>query len=273
MLQLFGARRTASMEMSMYSAVFGALSTEMRLNLSANNLANVNTTGYKRDRVTFEDTFARYAHDYHVDPRSDLRQEQLLPRADVIAKPRLAEQKVDFSQGALSMTGNPLDLAIQGPGFFKVRNGGNTYYTRNGAFHRSADGLLVTDQNYTVLGNGGAIDVPEGKNLSVDGNGGVYVDGAQVGQLDVVSVQNPEALQKFGNNLYTGASGAQVREGGLDETTTQVAQGYLEKPNVEVVEEMVSMIETQRTFEAYQKVMTSSNELDTKAIRMGTDKS
>jgi len=261
------------MEMSMYSAVFGALSTELRLNVSANNLANVNTTGYKRDRVSFEDTFARFAHDYHADPRTDLRQEEIFPRADVIAKPRLAEQKIDFSQGPLTLTGNPLDLAIQGPGFFKVQNGGSTYYTRNGAFHHSPDGLLVTDQNYQVLGNGGPIDVPQGKSLSVDAKGGVYVDGAQVGQIDVVAVQNPDAMQKYGANLYTAASGGRIQEGAMDEGTTQLAQGYLEKPNVEVVEEMVSMIETQRTFEAYQKVMTSSNELDTKATRMGTDKS
>ena len=261
------------MEMSMYSALFGALSTEMRLNVSANNLANVNTTGYKRDRVAFEDTFARFAHDYHVDPRTNLRQDPIFPRADLIAKPRLAEQKIDFSQGPLTMTGNPLDLAIQGPGFFKVQNGGTTYYTRNGAFHRSADGLLVTDQNNPVLGNGGTIEIPDGRNFSIDATGAVYVDGAQVSQIDVVAVQNPDALQKYGSNLYTAAQGSTIQEGAMDEGQTQVAQGFLEKPNVEVVEEMVSMIETQRTFEAYQKVISGSNELDTKAIRMGTDKS
>jgi len=260
------------MEMSMYSALFGALSTEMRLNLSANNLANVNTTGYKRDRVSFEDTFMRYAHDDHIDPRGNLREPELFPRANVIAKPRVAEQKIDFSQGALQLTGNPLDLSIQGPGFFKVSNGGSTYYTRNGAFHRSAQGLLVTDQDYPVLGGGGPIQIPDGRDISVDGQGSVYLDGAQVGQIDVVSVQNPDTLQKFGANLYTAQPGATVQEGLMDQTTTQVAQGYLEKPNVEVVEEMVNMIETQRTFEAYQKMITGSNELDTKAIRMGTDK-
>ncbi len=261
------------MEMSMYSAIFGALSTEMRLNLSANNLANVNTTGYKRDRVSFEDTYLRMAHDYHVDPRGDIREKELLPRANLIAKPRLAEQRIDFSQGALTLTGNPLDLAIQGPGFFKVTSGGTTYYTRNGAFHRSAEGQLVTDQNYTVLGNGGPIEVPSGKSLSVDGSGAIYVDGAQVGQVDVVAVQNPQALQKYGSNLYMGQNGQPVQEGPLEAGQTEVAQGYLEKPNVEVVEEMVNMIETQRSFEAYQKVMSGSSEMDTKVIRMGTDKS
>lgn len=261
------------MEMSMYSALFGALSAETRLNLSANNLANINTTGYKRDRVSFEDTFMRYAHDYHMDPRGNIREEQIFPRADLVAKPRLALQQTDFSQGALQLTGNPLDLAIQGPGFFKVTANGTTAYTRAGAFHRSSQGMLVTDQDYPVLGNGGPIQVPEGKAISVDGTGTIYVDGAQVGQLSVVKVANTEVLQKYGSNLYTAKTGQTVQEQGLDEATSQVAQGYLEKPNVEVVQEMVSMIETQRTFEAYQKVMTGSNELDTKAIRMGTDKS
>jgi flagellar basal-body rod protein FlgG len=255
----------------MYSALFGALSTETRLNISANNLANINTTGYKRDRVSFEDTFSRYAHDYHVDPRGDLREKELLPRADLIAKPRLAMQQIDFSQGALTATGNPMDLAIQGPGFFKVAASGGTAYTRNGAFHRSAEGMLVNDQDLPVLGNGGPIQLPEGR-ISVDGVGAVYVDGAQVGQVDVVTVQNPEALQKFGANLYMPQTGATIQEGVAEAGRTEVAQGFLEKPNVEVVEEMVSMIETQRTFEAYQKVMSSSNELDTKAIRVGTDR-
>lgn len=260
------------MEMSMYSALFGALSTETRLNLSANNLANINTTGYKRDRVAFEDTFKRYAHDYHIDPRGNLREKELLPRADLIAKPRLAMQKIDFSQGALQLTGNPLDLAIQGPGFFKVSNAGGTYYTRNGAFHRSSQGMLVTDQDYPVLGNGGPIQIPDGHDVSVDATGAVYVDGGQVAQIDVVAVQNPDALQKYGANLYTAMDGATIQEGPAQAGVTQVAQGYLEKPNVEVVEEMVNMIETQRTFEAYQKVISGSNDLDTKAIRMGTDK-
>ena len=259
------------MEMSMYSALFGALSTETRLNISANNLANINTTGYKRDRVSFEDTFSRYAHDYHVDPRGDLREKELLPRADLIAKPRLAMQQIDFSQGALTATGNPMDLAIQGPGFFKVAAPGGSYYTRNGAFHRSSEGMLVNDQDMPVLGGGGPIQLPNGR-ISLDGTGALYVDGAQVGQVDVVTVQNPEALQKYGANLYMPQTGATIQEGVAEAGRTEVAQGFLEKPNVEVVEEMVSMIETQRTFEAYQKVMSSSNELDTKAIRVGTDR-
>lgn len=260
------------MDQSMYSALFGALSNEMRLNISVNNLANVNTTGYKRDRVAFEDVFQRFAHDYAPDPRSSIRQEKLLPAADIIAKPRLALQTTDFSQGALQETGNPLDAAIQGPGFFKVRTPEGDFYTRDGSFMRSGDGALVTANGFKVLGGGGPVDVPSGAQITIDGAGQIIVDGAPVGALDVVKVNNPEALEKYGSNLYQGKDGANVQEGVVDENETQVVQGYLEKPNVEVVEEMVAMIETQRSFEAYQKVMTSSNELDQKAIQNGKDR-
>jgi len=260
------------MDQSMYSALFGALSNEMRLTLSVNNLANVNTTGYKRDRIAFEDVFLRMAHDYAPDARASIRQEKLLPDALVVAKPRLAMQSTDFSQGALQVTGNPLDVAIQGPGFFKIRTPEGDFYSRDGSFMRSGDGTLVTAQGYQVLGGGGPVDVPQGKELTIAVDGQVSVDGAPVGVIDVVKVNNEEALKKYGANLYQGMDGVAVQEGALDETETQVVQGYLEKPNVEVVEEMVAMIDTQRSFEAYQKVITSSYELDQKAVQNGKDK-
>lgn len=260
------------MEMSMYSALFGALSNEMRLNISANNLANVNTTGYKRDQVAFQDVFARFAHDYNPDPRSDIREEKLLPRADLIAKPRLSMQQIDFTQGAVQYTGNTFDLAIQGPGFFRVRAGGGDYLTRNGAFMRGPDGTLMTDQGFQVLGQGGPIDIPVGKVVTVAGDGQISVDGAPVGNIDIVAVADTDTLEKYGDNLFRGQGGKAIQEAALDESRTQVVQGYLEKPNVEVVTEMVAMIETQRTFDAYQKVMSSSNDLDTRAVRVGTDR-
>ncbi|KUG29721.1 putative flagellar basal-body rod protein [hydrocarbon metagenome] len=260
------------MDMSMYSALFGALSNENRLNISANNLANVNTTGYKRDQVSFHDTFVRFAHDYHPDPRGNIREEELLPRADLIAKPRLSMQQIDFSQGALQATGNTFDLAIQGPGFFRVRSPEGDYLTRSGAFLRGPDGTLRTDQGFQVLGEGGPIDIPAGRVITVAGDGQISVDGAPVGTLDIVAVAEPWALEKYGANLYRGNGGTAIQEEALDPALTQVVQGYLEKSNVEVVSEMVSMIETQRTFEAYQKVMTSSHDLDTRATRVGTDK-
>ena len=260
------------MQESMYSALFGALSNEVRLNISANNLANVNTTGYKRDQVSFQDTFLRFAHDYAPDPRDSIRSEKLLPRADLIAKPRLAQQTIDFSQGAVQTTGNPFDLAIQGPGFFKVRTSDGDFYTRNGSFLRSSDGTLVTQQGFQVLGGGGPVDVPDGKVVSIDSSGQVSVDGAPVGEIDVVTIENQDVLKKFGDGLYRGDAAGQAVEGALDEEETRVLQGYLERPNVEVVVEMVNMIETQRVYEAYQKTMTTTNEMDSKIIKTGTER-
>ncbi|QLA16866.1 flagellar basal-body rod protein FlgF [Desulfolutivibrio sulfoxidireducens] len=260
------------METSMYSALFGALSNEMRLTISANNLANINTTGYKRDRVSFQDTFQRFAHDYNPDPRENIREEPLLPKADLIAKPRLAMQQVDFTQGALAVTGNTFDLAIQGPGFFRVRTPDGDFLTRNGAFLRGPDGSLMTNQGFQVLGQGGTIDIPSGKTVTVAGDGQIFVDGAPVATIDVVDVADTATLEKYGDTLFQGANGSRIQEAAVDEERTQIVQGYLEKPNVEVVEEMVAMIETQRSFEAYQKIMTGSSDLDSRATKVGSEK-
>ena len=140
------------MQDSMYSAMFGAMSNEFRMNQIANNLANVNTTGYKQDNLAFHDTFMRFAHDHCVNARTHLRGEQVWPDPHIIAKPRLSDQAVDFSQGSLVPTGNQLDLAITGDGFFQVRTPEGDYLTRNGRFQVSPEGTLVTEQGYAVLG-------------------------------------------------------------------------------------------------------------------------
>ena len=111
------------MQDSMYSALFGALTTEHRMNMIANNLANASTTGYKREKLNFKDTFLRFAHDYVVDSRPHLRDKQLLPEPDMIAKPRIGQAKIDFADGGMRQTGNPLDLAIQGEGFKTLDEG------------------------------------------------------------------------------------------------------------------------------------------------------
>lgn len=253
---------------SVYSAMYGAMANEVRMNLIANNLANVNTTGYKKDKVAFHDTFLRYAHDYLVDAKPFLRDEEMWPKPDVVAKPRLSDEKMDFSQGSLQVTGNALDLAINGEGFFKVRTPEGDFLTRSGSFQLSSDGRILTEQGFELLGQGGPVTIPLGAQVQIDTGGAVRVDGEVIGALELVGVSDFKELEKIGSNLLKIRDGSSARETEPEGVT--VEQGYLEKSNVEVVTEMVSMIETQRSFQAYQKMMTTTDQLSRQMIlRLG----
>lgn len=253
------------MQDSMYSALFGALSNEMRMNSISNNLANVNTTGYKKDQLAFKDTFVMFAHDQIMEPVATVRSKKLFPEPIHIAKPRLAVSKTDFTQGSLKITGGPLDVALNGEGFFKVQTPDGEYVTRNGHFRQTADGQLVTEQGWPVMGTGGPITLPPGSRVSIDEAGQVLADDAVVGQLQVVTYENLDVLEKRGRNLFQPRPGEAPAEIPAEGTTVQ--QGFLEAANVEVVTEMVNMIETQRQFEAYTKIMQSTDTLDKDAIQ------
>ncbi|MFW5487013.1 MAG: flagellar basal-body rod protein FlgF [Desulfovibrio sp.] len=266
------------MQQSNLSALFGAMSNEHRLNLIANNLANVNTTGYKKDKVAFKDVFMHFAHDYILDSKPYIRAKPLWPEADVIAKPRLSDQKTDFSQGSLKVTGNPLDLAIQGEGFFKVQNPqtGDTFYTRNGNYMLDNGGQIIDGNGNYLLAGGGPVTVPQNSTLVIDQAGNIRAGEQEVGAIDLVTFNNPEDLKKVGANLYTmdnpaeiplNTGAPEVPEGeDSPRVVGAIQQGFLESSNVEVVTEMVAMIEVQRSFEAYQKIMTGTQQMDQKLI-------
>ncbi|GAB7078998.1 flagellar basal-body rod protein FlgF [Megalodesulfovibrio paquesii] len=251
----------------MISGLFGALTCENRMNIIANNLANANTTGYKPERLAFEDVFVSYAHDEIRQPVLSVREKELFPRATNLSKVRIAGVRTDFSQGSLKNSDNPLDVAIQGTGFFKVQSEEGLLYTRNGNFHTTADGTLVNSDGYEVQGDGGAIVIPPNTRVDINEQGMVYADGDLVGQLQVVDVNDPGgSLEKYGRNLFRPK---QDGAGGVVEQPSEdsvVVQGFLEMANVNIVEDMVNMIETQRAFEAYAKVLTTSNETCTKNI-------
>ncbi|TVM18831.1 flagellar basal-body rod protein FlgF [Oceanidesulfovibrio indonesiensis] len=255
------------MQSSMYSALFGALTSEHRLDIIANNLANANTSGFKREQYTFEDTFVAYAHDNIMEPSLDLRQKKLFPPPVHLARPRIAGFKTDFSQGGLKQTGSQLDLAIQGPGFFKVQGvGGDEYYTRNGNLHKNIDGELVNSRGDRLLGVGGPVVMPEDVSIIEFGpDGQIFADNELVGQVQVVELEDPQVLEKLGHNLFRTKDGLAAVE--VEPVNSQVVQGFLESSNINVVEEMVNMIETQRAFEAYGKVISETNDTDTKAIQ------
>ena len=250
------------MQQSQISAVFGALSNEVRLDIIANNLANANTAGYKADKVSFQDVFQRMASDYNPDARNDLSQKQLLPPPTVIAKPRLAKQTVDMTQGIMERTGNPFDMAISGPGFFRVQTPNGQFLTRNGQFYRDNQGNLVTNQGFQVLGQSGPIQIPDGNVVTVTAGGQLMVDNQVVGVISLVDAVNPSQLKKYGQSLFTGPKGAQPATAPIDPTKTTLNQGFLEKPNVDVVTEMVNMIDTQHSYEAYSKIISSTQDMD-----------
>jgi flagellar basal-body rod protein FlgG len=253
------------MRESMYSALFGALSNEVRLDTISNNLANVNTTGFKKDAYAFQDTFQRFATDYLTDDRQNLRAESVWPRPYVQARTRLSGQYSDQSQGPMQATGNALDLALAGPGYFKVRTPKGDMMTRSGSFRKAADGTIVTEQGYEVLGGGGPLVIPDtASKVTVDMNGRVSADGADVGVLDLVDVSDPKSLEKQGRNLFKIRQGSRATE--IPAEGVSVQQGYLEKSNVEIVSEMVNMMEAQRAFEINQKIMTTTDGMESLVI-------
>lgn len=252
------------MRESMYSAIFGAMTNEHRLDVIANNLANASTNGYKKDSYAFQDTFQRFAHDYLVDAKPYVQAESIWPKPYIQARPRMSGQFSDMSQGSLQVTDNALDVALVGEGFFKVRTPEGDFMTRNGSFQLSADGRLITEQGFEVLGGGSAITLPRDNKIEIDANGIISADGNQIGALDLVNVSDPKSLEKQGRNLYNLREGSRATE--IAPENLQVQQGYLEKSNVDIVGEMVNMMEAQRAFEINQKIMTTTDSMESLVI-------
>ena len=167
------------MQQAKFSGLFAALSAEHRMNFIANNLANVNTAGYKQDKLAFKDTMIQLAHDQIREPIATVRSKPLFPEPNNAARVRIAVSNTDFAQGSMQFTGNPLDFAITGEnGFFRIQSPQGDYLTRNGSFVLDATGQLVTKQGWPVLGDGGPITIPEGTKINkveLKGNT-VYVD-------------------------------------------------------------------------------------------------
>ncbi len=250
----------------MYSGLFGALTNEHQLDIIANNLANVNTVGYKQNTVAFQDMMFMYAHEVIRQPVVSLEDKEMFPPGVYLSKVRIGQEKVDFTQGSTKQTGNALDVAIAGDGFFKVRTDVGDFYSRNGEFNKGPDGTLMTQQGFPVLDEGGApIVIPDNGEITIDEQGQIWSNGENLAQLGVVTVSDPDQLEKYGYNMFRLKDGSDATEAPAEDA--QVMQGYLEMPNVNVVREMVRMIETHRAFEAYQKVMTSTQELDQQATQ------
>jgi len=253
------------MTQALWIAKTGLDAQQTRMAVISNNLANTNTTGFKRDRASFEDLLYQTQRQPGA---ASSEQTQLPTGMQTGTGVRIAATAKEFSQGNLNQTGNALDVAINGRGFFEVlMPDGSTAYTRDGSFQINSQGELVTNEGYPVQPG---LQLPEGAQsvtIGADGTVSVQVAGqaapVQVGQLTLSDFVNPAGLEAKGENLYveTGASGpAQSGAPGQGGVGTLV-QGSLEGSNVNVVEELVSMIETQRAYETNAKAISTTDSM------------
>jgi flagellar basal-body rod protein FlgG len=249
------------MDASMWIAKTGLDAQQMRMSVISNNLANVNTTGFKRDRAAFEDLLYQTVRQPGGQVAADAQSPTGLMLGTGV---RIVATEKSHTQGSLMTTKNALDIAIQGDGFFQINQAdGTTVYTRDGAFKVSATGQIVTSNGallapgITIPPNVAAITVAQDGMVNVElTNGGGQ---QQIGQIQIARFVNPAGLQSLGQNLLreTPASGAPQVQNPGQAGAGQLMQGALEASNVNVVEEMVNMIETQRAYEINSKAISA----------------
>ena len=233
-----------------WSALSGAVAQQRSLDIVANNVANANTTGFRADRAVFEQALSQAGNDG--------------PAPDALRYVNIADVATDHSAGALQQTEAPLDLALEGDGWFTVRTPAGERYTRAGSFVTDAQGVLMTAAGNPVLG------VPEGdgppptiqipadtRAVRITDEGNVFADETQVGQIRVVELDGTP--RKEGLTLYTG--------NGAEPSDALVRQGFLEMANVNAVAGMNELITVTRSFEAFQKLIDTFQSLDQRAAR------
>ena len=251
---------------ALYSAASGMTAQQLNIDNIAHNLANANTTGYKMRRAQFQDLLYQSV----VQPGSAAGQQTVVPTGlQVGLGTRAPSNEILFTQGQFSQTDNPLDLVIQGKGFFQVRQpNGQLAYTRAGSFHLDRDGNMVTSDGNPIEPQ---ITIPpSAQNVSIAQDGTVSYSlpnqtaAQQAGQIQLANFQNPAGLNSLGGNLYTptDASGdATVGTPGGQEGLGTVLQGYTEGSNVSVVEEFINLIVAQRGYEASSKVVKAADDM------------
>ncbi len=253
------------MSSALWVSKTGLAAQDVKMTAIANNLANVNTTGFKRDRVAFSDLF----YDIQRQPGAQADQQNEVPSGIQLGNGVrvLGTQKV-FTTGNFANTGQELDLAIVGKGFFQVEQPtGEIAYTRNGQFSLNSNAEIVNGDGLPLVPN---LQLPENSlSLTVGSDGVVSVTLAgdanpvEIGQISLVNFANPAGLEAKGGNLYlaTGSSGEPLEGVAGEDSLGALKQGTLEGSNVSVVEEMVDMISTQRAYEMNAKVVSASDQM------------
>ncbi|AKJ41388.1 flagellar basal-body rod protein FlgG [Pragia fontium] len=243
----------------------GLAAQDAKMSAISNNLANVNTTGFKRDRVIFEDLFYQTARA----PGTQMDQLNVAPSGIQYGSGvNIIGTQKQFTVGSIQTTSQNLDVAITGQGFFQVETpDGDMAYTRAGNLQVNADGTIVTAQGLPIVPQ---IDLPPNTSsitIGTDGTVSAIVAGdtdpAELGQITLVNFINPAGLQAIGGNMYkeTAASGEATEGVPGEEAFGQLKQGALEGSNVQVVEEMVDMITVQRAYEMNAKMVSASDDM------------
>jgi flagellar basal-body rod protein FlgF len=211
----------------------GSLAQQLRFENISNNLANINTNGFKKDTLSFDTALSMNSH-----------------------------SSIDFSPGPIVHTGNTLDIALEGSGFFKIQTAEGVRYTRDGAFSLDNQGNLITRGGDNVLGENGPITI-SGKTIRITRDGAIVDENGPSDSLSIVEFNEPRRLNKTGASLYvyTGEQGDIVPA-----EDPNVQQSYLEKSNVNPSEEMIKMIEAYRNFESVQKAIQSMDEITNKMV-------
>lgn len=256
----------------LYTAYTGMIEEQRRMDVMTNNLANSNTTGYKKEGTvnqSFDDQLA-----IKIKDTSEILPARRL--GDVNLGVKVGETYRDYSQGSFYVTDNTYDVALDGNGFFAIefrsKNGQTSIkYTRDGNFTVDRNGYLMTkDGDYVLNANGAAnsaggqanyVRVDPNQDVRIEADGTVYQDDNPVGRIGVVDFADYNYLEKYGENLYDAAAGGQ-----LIASNARVEQGCLEMSNVNIVSEMVSMITITRAYEANQKIITTIDDTLDKAV-------
>jgi flagellar basal-body rod protein FlgG len=236
------------------------------MDIIANNVSNVNTTGYKKTRAEFQDLI----NQTFSSPGSLGSQGTIDPvGVQVGLGTRISATQRDFINGPIIQTANPLDMAIQGDGFFQIQlDNGQIGYSRDGSFKRDANGSIVTTDGYPLIPQ---MTIPQDSTeVTIGANGSVSIRDAtgnfqEIGQIQLARFANPAGLEAQGRNLYTRTPSSgdpivgQLGQGEFARTT--IGQGFLENSNVQIVEELINLITAQRAFEANSKVMQAGDKM------------
>lgn len=249
--------RRVNVEPGAYAIVGSALLQQRRLEILANNLAQINTPGFKADVPVFR------IYDNAAGAEIGGQFESA-----VVQQSTWKFTHIDFTQGPANLTNNPLDLALNGDGFFVLQSPDGPRYTRSGRFTLNGEGQIVASQGWPVLGQGGApIQISNVNSTSggifINESGQVISNGAVAGQIKIVDFPKPYALEKKGFSSFAPVDPTLATTTPKD---TKIQQGYIEGSNVNAIGEMTKLIEISRLYEAYQKMLQSFDEVDNTAV-------